>query len=114
MIIVRISMKALMEKRTEMMQTLLSMIEAAGMEKGCLSYDVFCDIEGNTVFNLFEEWESREDLERHIRSERFSVLLGTKSLLAKPLEMKIHTVSHSEGMEVVNALRVKVTSQKNF
>ena len=113
-IIMRIAMKALMEKRTEMMQTLLSMIEATGKEKGCLSYEVFCDIEGNTVFNLFEEWESREDLERHIRSERFSVLLGTKSLLAKPLEMKIHTVSHSEGMEVVNALRVKVTSQKNF
>jgi hypothetical protein len=41
-------------------------------------------------------------------------LLGTKSLLAKPLEMKIHTVSHSEGMEVVNALRVKETSKKNF
>jgi quinol monooxygenase YgiN len=103
-------MKALMEKRTEMMQTLLSMIEPAGKEKGCLSYDVFCDIEGKTVFNLIEEWETREDLDRHIQTERFSVLLGTKSLLAKPLEMKIHTVFHSEGAEVVNALRDKGTS----
>jgi len=113
MIIVRITMKALMEKRTEMMQTLLSMIEPAGKEKGCLSYDVFSDIEGNTVFNLIEEWETREDLNRHIGSERFSVLLGTKSLLSKPLEMKIHTVSHSEGNEVVNALRGRGTSKKN-
>jgi quinol monooxygenase YgiN len=113
-IIVRITMKALMEKRTEMMQTLLSMIEPTGKESGCLSYDVFCDIEGKTVFNLIEEWKTREDLDRHIRSERFSVLLGTKSLLAKPLEMKIHTVSHSEGAEVVNALRGKGTSKKNF
>jgi quinol monooxygenase YgiN len=93
-IIVRITMKALMEKRTEMMQTLLSMIEPTGKESGCLSYDVFCDIEGKTVFNLIEEWKTREDLDRHIRSERFSVLLGTKSLLEKPLEMKTHTVSH--------------------
>ena len=46
-IIVRITMKALMEKRTEMMQTLLSMIEPVGKEKGCLSYDVFCDLEDN-------------------------------------------------------------------
>ena len=105
MIIVRILMKALMEKRTEMMQTLLSMIEPTGKEKGCLSYDVFCDIEGKTVFNLIEEWETREDLERHIQSERFSVLLGAKSLLDKPLEIKIHTVSHSEGQEVVSVLR---------
>jgi quinol monooxygenase YgiN len=112
MIMVRITMEALMEKRTEMMQTLLSMIEPTGKESGCLSYDVFCDIEGKTVFNLIEEWKTREDLDRHIRSERFSVLLGTKSLLAKPLEMKIHTASHSEGAEVVNALRNKGTVKK--
>ena len=114
MIIVRITMKALMEKRTEMMQTLLSMIEPAGKEKGCLNYEVFCDLEDNRVFSLIEEWETREDLDRHIRSQKFSVLLGTKSLLAKPLEMKIHTVSHSEGVEVVNALRDKGTSKRNF
>ncbi len=52
MIIVRIRMKALMEKRTEMMQTLLSMIEPAGKERGRLSYDVFSDIQGNAVFDL--------------------------------------------------------------
>ena len=114
MIIVRITMNVLPEKQKEVMQTLLSMIEMAGKEKGCLSYDILYDIEGKTVFNLIEEWETREDLDRHIRSERFSVLLGTKSLLAKPLEMKIHTVSHSEGVEVVNALRGKGTSKKNF
>jgi len=113
-IIVRITMKTLMEKRTEMMQTLLSMIEPAQKENGCLSYDVFCDLEDNHVFDLIEEWKTREDLDRHIRSERFSVLLGTKSLLAKPLEMKIHTVSHSEGVEAVNALRGRGTSIKNI
>ena len=73
----------------------------------------FCDIDGKTVFNLIEEWETREDLGRHIGSERFSVLLGTKSLLAKPLEINIHTVSLSEGAEVVNALRGRGTSKKN-
>ena len=114
MIIVRISMQALIEKKTEMMQTLLSMIEPVRKEKGCLNYDVFYGIDGQRVFNLIEEWETREDLDRHIRSDRFSVLLGTKSLLAKPLEMKIHTVSHSEGAEVLNALRGKGTSKKNF
>ena len=114
MIIFRSTMNVLPEKQKEFMQTLLSMIERAGKENGCLSYDVFCDMDGKTVFNLIEEWETREDLDRHIRSERFSVLLGTKSLLAKPLEMKIHTVSHSEGAEVIHALRGKGTSKKNL
>ncbi|MBW1707483.1 MAG: antibiotic biosynthesis monooxygenase [Deltaproteobacteria bacterium] len=109
MVLVRITMKALMEKRTEMMQTLRSMIEPAGKEKGCLSYDVFCDLEDNHVFSLIEEWETREDLDRHIRSERFSVLLGTKSLLCEPSQIEIHTVSHSEGMEAIDAVRSKRT-----
>jgi quinol monooxygenase YgiN len=113
-IIVRIVIQALMEKRTEIMQTLLSMVEPVRKEKGCLNYDVLHGIDGKPVFNLIEEWKTREDLDRHIRSDRFSVLLGTKSLLAKPLEMKIHTVSHSEGIESLNALRAKETSKKNL
>jgi quinol monooxygenase YgiN len=44
-LIIRIKMKALREKRTEMMQTLLSMIAPAGKENGCLGYDVFCDLD---------------------------------------------------------------------
>ena len=114
MIIVKISMKALVVKRTEIIQTLLSMIEPSRKEKGCLSYEVFCDLEDNSVFSLTEEWKTREDLDRHIRSERFSVLLGTKSLLNKPLEMKIYTVSNSEGMELVNALRDKGNFKRDF
>ena len=111
MIILRITIDVLPQNHKEVKQTLLSMIETAGKEKGCLRYDVFCGINGKTVFNLIEDWKNREDLERHIRSERFSVLLGTKSLLAKPLEMEIHTVSRSEGMEAVNAIRGMGTSR---
>ena len=114
MMIVRIIMTVLPEKQKEVTQTLLSMIEAAGKEKGCLSYDIFSDINGKTVLNLIEEWKTREDMDRHICSERFSVLLGTKSLLSKPLEMKIHTVSHSEGAEVVDALRGKRKNNKKI
>ena len=105
MIIFRITMDALPQKQKEVMQTLVSITEMAEREQGCLSCEVFFHMDGKPVFNLIEEWENREDLVSHIRSERFSVLLGTKSLLAKPLEMKIHTVFHSEGTEAVNVIR---------
>jgi len=108
-IIVRISMNALIEKRTEVMQTLLSMVEPTENERGCLSFDVFRDIEGKNGFGLLAQWETREDLDHYIKSDRFSVLLGTKSLLCEPLQVEIHTVSHSEGMETVNASRGKRT-----
>jgi len=109
MVIVGITMNVLIEKRTEVMQTLLSMIEPTEKEKGCLSCHVFRDIEDRNVFSLIAEWETRKDLDDHIRSDRFGVLLGTKSLLSEPQQIDIHTVSHSEGMDTVNAARAKKT-----
>ena len=109
MIVVRIIMKVRPEKHKEVMQTLLSMIEPLGKESGYLSYGIFCDIEDKNVFNLISEWETREDLDNHIKSYRFSVLLGTKSLLCEPPQIVIHTVSYSEGMQAIDAVRRKRT-----
>ena len=105
MIIVRIVMNALPEKQKEVMQTLVSMIEPTGKEKGCRSYEVFRDIEDKNVFGLIEVWETRDDLKHHMRSDRFGVLLGIKSLLCEPSKIRIYTVSHSEGMEAIHAAR---------
>ena len=46
-------------------------------------------------FLLIGAWESREALDDHLQSARFSVLLGAKSLLSRPPEVKIHTVAAS-------------------
>jgi len=108
-IIVRIAMNSLPEKQKEVMQTLLSMIESTGKEKGCLSHHVLRDIEDENVFSLIDEWETREDLDQYIRSAKFGVMLGTKSLLCEPPNIQIHTVSGSEGMAAVNAARNKKT-----
>ena len=107
MIIVRITMNSYIEKRIEVMQTLLSMIETTENRRGCLSCHVLRDVEDKNVFSLIQEWETREDLDNHIKSDRFSVLLGTKSLLCEPQQIEIHTVSHTEGMETVNTSRRK-------
>ena len=107
MIIVRITMNSLIEKRTEVKQTLLSMIEPTENGRGCLSCHVLRDVENKNVFSLIQKWETREDLDDYLKSDRFSVLLGTKSLLCERQQIEIHTVSYSEGMETVNAARGK-------
>jgi quinol monooxygenase YgiN len=109
MIAVRIIMNVLPEKQKEVFQTLLSIIEPPGKESDYLSYGIFCDIEDKNVFNLISKWETRQDLDHHIRSDLFSVLLGTKSLLCEPPQIEIHTVSRSEGMEAIDAVRLKRT-----
>jgi quinol monooxygenase YgiN len=105
MIVIRTIMVVLPEKQKEVLQTLLSLIAPLEKEKGCLNYDIFSDIEDERVFNLISEWESRKSLDNHLRSDRFSVLLGTKSLLSEPLRFQILTVSNSEGAETVNTVK---------
>lgn len=105
MIFVKITMTVLPEKQLELEQTLVSMIGPGEKETGCLSYAVYCDIEDRHRFSLFQEWKTREDLDHHIHSKRFGVLLGTKALLCDSPTIQIHTVSRSEGMAAIEAVR---------
>ena len=63
MLIVRITINALLEKRTEVMQTLLSMIEPTENERGCLSCHAFRDIEDNNGFDLIAEIKNKSPSE---------------------------------------------------
>ncbi len=107
MIAVRITLDVLPEKQLEVLQTLLSMIKPVGMEHGCKSYNICGDIQDKNRFCLFEEWETSEDLDHHMKSLRFKVLLGTKTLLRKPLRIRIYTVGRIQGMEAIEAIRTK-------
>ena len=112
MIVVRTTLNVLPEKQLEVMQTLGSLIEDVAKETGCRRYSVSCDIKDNNCISLLEEWETRKNLDRHIMSQRFGVLLGIKTLLCEPIEIQIHTVSKSEGMEAIVALRNKNAKRK--
>ncbi len=107
MIVVRTTLKVLPEKQLEVVQTLLSLIAPVGDEPGCISYCAFCDIKDKNRFTLLEEWETSKDLDHHIQSYRFGVLLGTKTLLSEPPRIQIYTVSKTRGMEVVHGARQK-------
>jgi quinol monooxygenase YgiN len=84
MILVIIRMKVLPEKRVELCQTIVSLIGSLRTEKGCVRCD-FC--------KSLEEWDTQENLDRHLKSERFRVLRGAMNLLQEPYEMLVHTVA---------------------
>ena len=109
MVSVKIALNALPEKQKEVIQTLLSMIESTVKEKGCLGHHIFRDLEDENAFSLIDEWKTRKDLEQHLGSAKFGVLLGTKSLLCEPPNIQIHTVSNSERMPAVTVAEDKST-----
>ncbi len=107
MMIVTMTFNVHPEKHLEVLQTLLSLMEPLRKEPGCRSCAAFCDIEEENRFILLEEWETRNEMNNHIRSQPFDVLLGTKTLLSEPPRIRIHTVSRTGGMDAVRALRLK-------
>lgn len=107
MIIVRISMQVLAEKQKEVLQTLLSLMGPMEKEPGCLSYALLSDIKDKNTLYVLEEWESRQKLDNHLKSDLFGVLLGIKSLLRQPHGIRIYTVEKAEGMNAVMSARGK-------
>jgi quinol monooxygenase YgiN len=105
MVILIIKLKALPEKCLELKQTLQALTEPTRKEKGCLSHGVFQDIENDNGLRLIEVWETRQDLDERLRSDKFTVLIGTRSLLSRAPEITISDVSHSSGWEAVEAVR---------
>jgi quinol monooxygenase YgiN len=94
-------MKVLSEKRMELSQTIASLTDSIRTEKGCRRCEFCQSIEDENRLLLLEEWDTRENLLTHRKSEHFRVLRGAMNLLREPYEMTFHTVFHPAGMEEI-------------
>jgi quinol monooxygenase YgiN len=90
MILMNILMKVLPEKRKELVQALSSLVELIRKEKGCKSCNFYCSPEDENELCLQGEWETKEDMDAHLHSDLFKVLLGAMSLLKKPHELTFY------------------------
>jgi quinol monooxygenase YgiN len=64
-------------------------------ESGCLYAGFYQDIDNEEEFLMVEEWATQEDADEHLRSDIFTVLRGAGSLMRRPPDIVIHTVSRS-------------------
>jgi quinol monooxygenase YgiN len=93
MILVIIRMKVLAEKRKELCQTIVSLIGPLRTEKGCVRCDFCRSMEDENELRILEEWDTRKNLNNHLKSDCFRVLRGAMNLLREPYEMLFHTVA---------------------
>jgi len=89
------------ERRKDLLETIRGMLEPARVERGCLSYRLYEDVEDRNTFVLVEEWKTQKDLERHIRTDNQRLLLALMDLLSEQPELRFNTVSHTAGMELI-------------
>ena len=101
MILAFIKMNVRPEKHKELLQTFQSIVSQMRKENGCVESNFYRNAENENDFFLVEAWENRKTLDDHLRSVRFTVLMGASSLLSRPPEIMIHTVSNSSELEAV-------------
>ncbi len=97
------------ERRSDLLETMRGMLEPARVERGCLSYRLYEDVENRNAFLLHEEWATQGDLERHIAKDKQRRLLALIDLLSEPPEMQFNTVAHTEGMELIENVLLRAS-----
>jgi quinol monooxygenase YgiN len=101
MILASLRMIVQPDKRKDLLEAMRGMLEPARVERGCLSYRLYQDIENRNAFALLEEWETQEDLDRHLSKDNQRQILALMDLLSEEPELRFNTVSHTAGMELI-------------
>ena len=97
-----------LNRRDEVWQTLRTFLGPIQVQPGFIGCHCYQDIERETGLLLMEQWRSEADLFDRIRSESFNAVLALMDLSEVPPEFRIHTISDSQDMEALAAIRGQV------
>ncbi|NLC71969.1 MAG: antibiotic biosynthesis monooxygenase [Desulfuromonadaceae bacterium] len=93
------------DKLKEILQTLKAILLSIRYEQGCISCHCYVDVEAENNIFFREEWKTREDLDVHLRSTHFGILIGAMKLLKNEPEIRFNTITSTDGAEAVKAAR---------
>lgn len=88
MVVARVKAKPGQESKVK--QECLSLVAPSRAEKGCINYDLFRALDDPTLFIFYENWASREDIERHLETPHCSAFdREVEGRLAEPEEITL-------------------------
>jgi quinol monooxygenase YgiN len=93
---------------TRHVETFQSLMRMTRLESGCLRCSVQVDEADRQTVHYEEEWATEGDLQRRIRSKRFSSLLALLESAAEPPKVQFNFMTTVCGLEYVAAVRGEV------
>ncbi|MDM8535970.1 putative quinol monooxygenase [Desulfobacterales bacterium HSG17] len=67
---------------------LMALVDPTRSEPGCINYDLHCSGEDKSLFMLYENWKSKQDLDDHLAKPHLQEFIGkAESILAEPVEI---------------------------
>lgn len=89
------------QRRIDLLAALRGMLEPVRVERGCLSFRLYTNVEDINALFLVEEWKTQGDLDRHILTDSHRALLALMDLLSQPPEWRFHTVTSTAAMDLI-------------
>lgn len=87
-VVARVQAKAGKEEAVK--NELLALIESTRSEPGCINYDLHQAMDDPSVFMFYENWRSKEDLDRHLETPHLKAWREKgDSLLAGPSDVTL-------------------------
>jgi quinol monooxygenase YgiN len=103
--IVTLRIKVPRERRRDFMDSARLIVEPTKIQPGCISCRLYQDSDEPDVVFLVEEWKSRKELDRHLNSEQYRIVLSLMEASDQFPEIKLNTISKTEGLEAIEAAR---------
>jgi quinol monooxygenase YgiN len=105
--VVTLRIKVPMDKRKEILDAVRLVAGPTQVQPGCISCRFYQDVDDPDTVFLVEEWKTRKELDCHLKSDRYRIILSLVDMSEKPPEFKIRTISKTEGFEALEAVRGK-------
>ncbi len=90
---------------SEIVRVLRSLIEPTRVETGCISCGLYQDLHDPSIITWVEDWNTQDDLERHIRSPQYKKILAAFDMSISQPDMRFNTVVETKGMQLIAEAR---------
>jgi quinol monooxygenase YgiN len=91
----------------EIVRLLRSLIEPTRVETGCISCGLYKDLHDPSIIVWAEEWNTQDDLKRHVRSPQYKKILAAFDMSNEQPYMRFNTVVETKGMQLIAEARGK-------
>lgn len=92
-------------KRADVNALLRSLIEPTRVETGCISCRLYYETDSPNTVTWMEEWQSENDLKRHLKSAQYRKILAALDMSDVQPEIRFDTVIESAGMRLIAEAR---------
>jgi quinol monooxygenase YgiN len=100
MIVVKIRVEVLPDKKQEFEQAAQWLIESQPKEEGNILKAIYQDLCKPNSYYYLEEWNSRKSFKAHFQSDGLRALLGGMKVLGKITEAKIISGAREEELAI--------------